>query len=122
MAISRVRVATAAYMLLSAPNTAPMPMMRPMALPSAVIRRVRLADCSVKYSRVVLTSTLRRGSVVSAALKASKAPASVSLTVTEVALLAAPIGRPDHVEVAPQVRVVGVVRLELADHAARAGR
>ena len=47
VAISRVRVATAAYMLLSAPNTAPIPMMMPMALPSAVISRVRAADCAV---------------------------------------------------------------------------
>ena len=28
----------------------------------------------------------------------------------------APVGRPDHLDVAPQVRVVGVVRHELADH------
>jgi hypothetical protein len=61
-------------------------MMTPMALPSAVISRVRLADCAVKYSRGHDVD-LEPRVVVKAALKASNAPGAASLTVTDVALL-----------------------------------
>jgi len=45
VAISRVRAATALYIVFSAPNTAPMAIRNAMIKPSVVINRVMASDC-----------------------------------------------------------------------------
>ena len=87
VAISRARAAIAANMVLSAPKIAPIAMITPTVMPTTRITLVSASDCLLKYSRVVLTSTFRRGSLANAALNAANACAEVRRTVTDCALL-----------------------------------
>src|SRR5436190_22899552 len=83
VAISRVREETAEYMVLSAPNTAPKPIINAMMVPRPVTSCASPFDWPAKYSVSRSTWTSSRGSLVIASLKAWKSSFVTSLARTD---------------------------------------
>ena len=82
-----MRAATAAYMLFSAPATAPIAMIPPTTIARMRMTLVMPPPWLAKYAWVVCACTFRRGSLARAALNAPNALALVSCTVTDCTLL-----------------------------------
>ena len=68
VAISRVRAATALYMVFSAPKSAPNAISAVMNTPIFLMKLVSIVDCSARNSLCRMAFTLSCGLVVSASL------------------------------------------------------